>query len=304
MKLLLEINVLLCYTVNEVKKMGKYDEKISDNSVWITATPTELAKTLPFYITEAGHFTAEKDYMVQRETHDSFLMIYTVNGQGFLQTGDTELQLRQNEAVIIDCHSPHKYYSLSDEWEFLWIHFNGISASAMFNIIYPLNAVFAVRINNPYEFEHRINKLVSGACRNNITGYTDISLRLHSLMNIICSSALEHISNLKSPDNDIGIVLDFIEGNYSEQITIDDMIKNIHISKYHFIRLFRRIMGITPYQYLTNYRINMSKTYLRTTNKTVSEIAQICGFLDTSNFITHFKKHTGQRPLQYRRDFS
>ena len=41
--------------------MGKYKEKILDTSVWITATPTELAKTLPFYITEAGYFIAEKE---------------------------------------------------------------------------------------------------------------------------------------------------------------------------------------------------------------------------------------------------
>ncbi len=284
--------------------MRKYDEKISDNSVWITATPTEIAKTLPFYLTEAGHFTAENDYTVQRETHDSFLMIYTVKGQGFLQTGKTELQLNQNDAVIIDCHSPHKYCSVSDEWEFLWVHFDGVCANTMFNLIYPDNAVCAVHISNSYEFERRIKELIKTANKNNVTGHTDISLRLHSLINTVCSSALERISDLKLSDNDIALALDFIENNYSKQITIDDIIEDIPISKYHFIRLFRRIMGITPYQYLTNYRINMSKTLLHSTNKTVSQIAEKCGFLDTSNFITHFKKHTGQKPLQYRRDFS
>lgn len=284
--------------------MGKYDEKISDNSIWITATPTELAKTLPFYITEFGCFDAEKDYMVQRENHDSFLLLYTINGKGFLQSDNAELQLCKNDAVIIDCHFPHKYHSLSDKWEFLWIHFDGASAKTMFNIIYPSNMICPVRINNPYEFEQHIKELANRLGRNSITSHNDISLRLHSIMNTICSSALEHISDLKSPDNNIGIVLDFIENNYSQQITINDMVQNIHISKYHFIRLFCRLMGITPYQYLTNYRINISKTLLRTTNKTVAEIAEICGFLDTSNFINHFKKHTGQKPLGYRRDFS
>lgn len=304
MKLLLEINVLLCYTVNEVKQMGKYDEKISDNSVWITATPTELAKTLPFYITEAGYFTAEKDYMVQREMHDSFLMVYTIHGKGFLQTANTELQLKKNDTVIIDCHSPHKYCSISDEWEFLWVHFDGICANTMFNLIYPDNTVCTVHINKPYEFERHIKELIQTANKNDVTGYTDISLRLHSLINTVCSSALERISDLKLSDNDIALALDFIENNYSKQITIDDMIADIHISKYHFIRLFRQIMGITPYQYLTNYRINTSKMLLHSTDKTVSQISEICGFLDTSNFITHFKKHTGQKPMQYRRNFS
>ena len=283
--------------------MGKYKEKILDTSVWITATPTELAKTLPFYITEAGYFIAEKDYKVQRETHDSFLILYTIHGQGFLQTGHTELLLQQEDAILIDCHSPHKYYSLSDEWEFLWIHFDGISAKTMFHILYPTDTICPVHINQSYKFEYNIKDLISKTNNYNITDHIDISSKLHYLINIICSSALECISDLKTSNNDIRIVLDFIENNYARQITIEDMTQDIPISKYHFIRLFRRIMGITPYQYLTNYRINMSKKYLHSTNNTVAEISELCGFLDTSNFITHFKKHTGQRPLQYRHDF-
>lgn len=108
----------------------------------------------------------------------------------------------------------------------------------------------------------------------------------------------------KEPADDILTVIKFIESNYSKPITVDDMIKNIHVSKYHFIRRFRRAMGITPYSYLTNYRINMSKMLLRSTDQTVAKIAESCGFPDTSNFIEHFKKHTGEKPLQYRRDFS
>lgn len=284
--------------------MRKYEENILDHSVWITATPTELSKTLPFYITEAGHFAAEKEYEVRREKHDSFLMIYTVKGQGDLAAGDTQIQLRQENAVIIDCHFPHRYGTQTDNWEFLWIHFDGICAGAMFDIIYPSDTISAIPISNPYEFEFQMKELIKKADRNNITGQTDISLGLHSLLNTVCSSALKGILGLKSPGSDIERVLEFIKYHYAEPITIEDMRKDIHISRYHFIRLFRRITGVTPYQYLTNYRINISKTLLRSTDKTVAEIAENSGFLDTSNFIVQFKKHTGQKPLQYRRDFS
>ncbi len=47
--------------------MSKYEEKITDNSLWYTATPTPLTLTLPFYISEAGHFRAEADYKVERD---------------------------------------------------------------------------------------------------------------------------------------------------------------------------------------------------------------------------------------------
>lgn len=129
---------------------------------------------------------------------------------------------------------------------------------------------------------------------------------MHSVFNAVCLASLEndHADIRHNSADDVRIVAKYIENNYRSQITVDDMIKDIPVSKYHFIRRFKRAMGITPYSYLTNYRINMSKKFLRSTDKTVSEIAEICGFLDTSNFIVHFKKHTGQKPLQYRRDFS
>lgn len=62
--------------------MSKYEEKITDNSLWYTATPTPLTLTLPFYITEAGHFRAEADYKVERDEHDSYLLLYTIKGSG------------------------------------------------------------------------------------------------------------------------------------------------------------------------------------------------------------------------------
>lgn len=306
MKLLLEIIPLLCYTVIEVKQMGKYDEKIFDNSVWITATPTEFAKTLPFYITEAGYFTAESDYMVQRETHDSFLLLYTINGEGSVRSGDFEFSLQRNFAVIIDCHTPHEYHTVSDEWEFLWIHFNGSAIAPLFDITYPTKEVRAVSMENADDFEDRINSIITELSQNDIATYIHLSSHMHSVLNAVCLAALENdkVSIKHNSADDIHTVLKYIERNYFNPITLNDMIENIHVSKYHFIRRFRRAMGITPYSYLTNYRINMSKTLLRSTDKTVSEIAEICGFLDTSNFITHFKKHTGQKPMQYRRDFS
>lgn len=133
--------------------MGKYEENIADNSLWITATPTPLAKTLPFYITEAGHFTAERDYVVQRETHDSFLLLYTINGEGSVKSGNSEVSLTHDFAVIIDCHIPHEYHSVSDNWEFLWIHFSGSGVMPLFDIAYQNNTLRSVCMENAEDFE-------------------------------------------------------------------------------------------------------------------------------------------------------
>ena len=286
--------------------MKKYEESISDNSLWITATPTTPAKTLPFFISETGHFTAHGDYKVQRNFHDSFLLLYTVSGQGCVHTSDTAIQLLPEHCIIIDCHNLHEYYSVSETWEFFWIHFNGSGAAPLFDIIYPDNNLLPVNMDKFSGFKKRMSRIIQYTAKNDLNSCIAASSEIHSLLSDIHLSSLddEKIHAEKEVSDDIRNVIAFIKDNYADSISLDDMIKNVHISKYHFIRCFRRAMGITPYSYLTNYRINMSKTLLRSTDKSVAAIAELCGFLDTSNFITQFKKHTGQKPSQYRKDFS
>lgn len=285
--------------------MSKYTEKISDNSLWLTDTPSPVAMTLPFYIIEAGHFIAEREYTVERTEHDSYLMLYTINGCGSVITGDTEMAIDKECAAVIDCRKYHKYFSLCDSWEFFWIHFNGNAVKTFFDILYP-NKEYTVKPGDTERFYKKVSHIISNIKSNDVAAGVAVSSDIHELFNILISSAmeLEQQSRRIEYEKDIDAAVRFIKNRYSDNITIDDIIDELHISKFHFIRIFSRIMGVTPYSYLISYRINMSKILLRTTLMPVAEIAEHCGFLDTSNFINHFKKRTGQRPLQYRKDFS
>ncbi|MBR0365348.1 MAG: AraC family transcriptional regulator [Clostridia bacterium] len=283
--------------------MSKYNENIYDSSIWITATPTPTAEGLPFYATESGHFTAYTGYSVSRDLHESFLLIYTVKGSGRLRSAGNETVLTPSRCAVIDCRKPHMYEIIADEWEFYWIHFNGIGAAPMENI-YASYGLRAAEVEDTVTFE-RIIKRIMGCMRvNDVVSSMQISSDIHRLFLVINkaasdASASEHRREYAA---EIDIVTDYIKDNYSKNITIDDMLDRVHMSRYHFIRVFKRIMGTTPYSYLTSYRINMSKRMLRLTDRSIAEIAEDCGFLDTSNFITHFKKHIGIKPMQYRKD--
>jgi transcriptional regulator GlxA family with amidase domain len=140
---------------------------------------------------------------------------------------------------------------------------------------------------------------------NDVISCMEISAGIHELLNLLKKSGMEQerIARKKNQMEDVEAVLAFIRKNYASPITVEDMVRDIHVSKYHFIRMFGRKMGVTPYHYLMNYRINQSKMLLGTTDKTIEMIAQECGFSSASNFIAQFKKQTGQKPLQYRKDF-
>lgn len=282
--------------------MLKYNEKISDNSTWFTATPAESAMLLPFYVTEAGHFYAGDEYCVKRESHDSHLILFTVNGSGLVNINGTEITVNQNHAVIIDCHKPHEYRSNNSSWEFIWLHIRGTAAELYYKLLYS-EKIAAAEIYEPDEFTEKSNEIIDDIGKNNMLSLSAQSKNLHELLNIILSGTMK-TERTKNKDYEyIKKAERLIRNRYADQLSIDDIIHDIPISKYHFIRLFKRLMGTTPYHYLTSCRINNAKIMLRTTDLSVAEISDRCGFLDTSNFIAQFKKNTNQKPLQYRKYF-
>lgn len=284
--------------------MAKYWGKIYDVFVWLTATPSPVAKSLPFHITEAGHFLAYEGYTVRRDLHDSFLILYTIDGEGELEAKGSKILLPKRHAAVIDCHFPHEYKTVGQRWEFLWIHFHGAQMESIWKLLYP-REIEAIMLGDRHYFEKKILDIMGKIPKNDILTSMEISCGLHEILSgfCLCRTQKKDTRRLKDHEEDIERVLAFIKEHYSEQITIDDMLEIAHISKYHFIRIFKNKMGTTPYHYLTNYRINQSKLLLCTTSRTVDEIANSCGFLSCSNFIVQFRKQTGQNPLQYRQDF-
>ena len=93
----------------------------------------------------------------------------------------------------------------------------------------------------------------------------------------------------------------FIETNYHTDLNLDTMVIEAHFSKYHFLRLFKSIYGLTPHQFLIEIRIKMAKIELTETNKSVTDVCMDAGFQSLSSFIHLFKRKTGRTPLQYRK---
>lgn len=279
------------------------DYGITDDSIFVSATATPISQTMPFYMVRAGYFKTTKNYYIKKQQSSNFLLMYTVNNCGVIETENGTTMLPKDHAIIIDCTRPHCYYPESNGWDFYWFSLNGCGVSPLIDILYP-EKEFAINLHD-LRLEQQLTDLIDKIELSDINSCITRSVHIHNLLNTLLNTALNNESLAKKKDyrSDIDAVISFIHDNYHNQITLDDILKNVHISKYHFIRIFHRIMGSTPYNYLTSYRINIAKTMLCSTGRSIADIAYSCGFLDTSQFIRHFKKHTGMKPLQYRMEF-
>lgn len=94
--------------------------------------------------------------------------------------------------------------------------------------------------------------------------------------------------------------VEFLQKNFSEKLTVDDLSAAANMSKSTFLRYFKRYYDTTPLEYLNAYRIKESQRLLKETNRNVTTIAQECGFFDSSHFIKTFEKSSGLTPVKFR----
>ncbi len=99
-------------------------------------------------------------------------------------------------------------------------------------------------------------------------------------------------------------VLDFIAANYGAPIQIRDIAREAGLSSSHFGRLFKKVIGESPHQFLMRYRVERAAEKLVKTNDPVIDIALACGFSDQPHLIRIFKKFQGVTPKAWRREQS
>lgn len=91
---------------------------------------------------------------------------------------------------------------------------------------------------------------------------------------------------------------DYIHAHLDDDLALEDISEAVHLSKYHFLRLFRRQFGITPHQYVLNCRINAARNDLEA-GQAANEVAFRYGFADLSHLNRRFKRIYGMTPRQY-----
>jgi AraC family transcriptional regulator len=102
------------------------------------------------------------------------------------------------------------------------------------------------------------------------------------------------------PKHRLRQAIDYINDNLEQDIKLANIADVVGMSQYYFCQLFKQSMGIAPYQYVIQQRVERAKQLLQQTEVTISDIALECGFANQSHFTKHFRKLTGITPKAYR----
>lgn len=122
-----------------------------------------------------------------------------------------------------------------------------------------------------------------------MTGYADL-----------VKSELHYTGKYQRDEFRIKKALLFIEMNYGNTVTVEDIADSAGVSVSSCLRLFSSVIGITPIRYLVRFRLQKAaEEFQRESGRTIAETVYSCGFTDASYFNRCFRKEYGMTPSEF-----
>jgi len=273
------------------------------NRSFYAFTPSEIARKYYYHIQDVGEYVCGKGHMTIRENMKSFLLVFTCSGEAFLNYRGKDYVFKPGDVFLIDCMKPHKYGSSGKlNWHFYYVHFHGNNSHDLCELFYNTYGVIIDKESTCSIITIMKEFLILSKNRDAFFEIRCNALIAKLLSELIISAAFNFGETKNNHNNEIVTrAISFMEENYRSPILIDDIAKAAFTSRYHFTRVFKKMTGITPYAYLTNYRISIAKKQLKLTSSNISNIAIEVGFDSPSNFTRTFRLIEGVTPTIYRK---
>ncbi len=255
--------------------------------------------------------------MVPLHWHNEFEINYVISGKSEFVYGNERFVTDTGDIVILPPNMLHAVYPHGDAGQ---IYDTLVFRGEMFGVnkeergwvshIEPIingNRGITAPITAKHRFYGEIRKSVEHIFRCSKKNESIADLYLKSeLLHLIClleeGDCIKTVKNREDKSMEsIRSVLVYINRNYRENISVEQLADMVHLSKSYFMYLFKQVSGVSAIGYIIQLRIREACELLRNSDDTSAEIAFACGFQNLSNFNRQFKSCVGYTPGQYRR---
>lgn len=258
-------------------------------------TAGKSANLLPFSLNDFGEYICDHRYRTEREGFAQFLFLGTHSGCGELHTAGKKVLLPAGKAAVFDCDPYQCYMTASDHWHFSWFHFAGTAAHGLVQFLNG-TGLQVLEWDPSRKIFDELKQLTNLPTRE-----TDLQLSIW-IHTLLCSLAAAAAPLPNDPEAEqIAAAAAYLRKNYALPLNVEEIARQYHLSKFHFIRIFWRFTGRTPYEYLILARIDAAKQLLTATSLPLSEIAAQTGYGDAKSLIRSFRQHTGMTPAGFRK---
>ena len=253
--------------------------------------------------------------------HTQFEISLFKSGSGEYTVGERVYRFRPGDVFIFSTHEQHCITRVDEgermllmniqfEPRYIWSANNDLMDLKFLGIFFNRNEQFENRLDRDNPATVELCKLMLRMEEEFRQTRAEYELMVKViLLNILVNLMRDfsYTEKYKSYDVDsdslvrIENAIEYIDNNITEEIKLEDVAKSANISRAYFCTVFKKLNGITVWDYITTKRIELAMRTIRNSNKTMLEVACECGFNNTANFNRAFKKITGITPSQYKR---
>jgi len=218
-----------------------------------------------------------------------WLIHYVVSGKGLFVVNDHTYNVSASQCFIV--RPQEKIFYQADEydpWHYIWIAFS--SDVEMPGSMYE-NVISAPGLNTVF-----VELLEAKNKQNGQQEY--LSAKAWEIVSYFCSNEKNSVSRIEDYTERAKTC---IESDYMNGITVTDIAKRLNLERSYFSTIFKKSVGMSPQQYLGEYRLNKAAKLLISQHMSVSEAAYATGYTDIVNFSRMFKKYFGMSPTEYKK---
>lgn len=264
-------------------------------------TPTAFAKSSLLYLQEIGSLKANQQHTSKRNGLESFLFFFINEGSGELNYEGEIYHLNTGDCVFIYCANGYSHTTSPELWNISWIHFNGSEMLKIYDKYLQRGGAPIFHSENIEKFKNIWESTYEIANSTDYLRDMRINQYLSELLSeIMVYSWKEKTNKTKIKQSLISEIKLYIDKNFEQHITLDELSNRFYINKYHLLRLFKGHYGVTISEYIQQLRISKAKNLLRFTDKKIGEIGNLCGFQDNHYFTRAFQRIEGISPSEYK----
>ncbi len=256
-------------------------------------------------VTSCGYYRVHSRPTVSTERpagRKDYQLLYIAKGKGhFFFNGKEHIITEGNMILYRPDETQMYYYHAPDKTEVYWVHFTGRHVKSILEVYgFPeTENVFYTGTSPDYQWMYRQMIQELQLCRTNYEELLSLILRqIFIMINRYISDGRRADSDIQ---NEIERAAHYFNENYSKPLNIDEYADSRHMSTCWFIRCFKRILKVTPMQYILSLRMANAQSLLETTEYNISEIAESVGYDNPLYFSRLFHKHIGVSPSEYRK---
>ncbi len=233
-------------------------------------------------IADFGYEDCEKSHHFGPAVRTYWLLHFVESGFGVFKIGDKTYNLKPGEIFVIPPFV-ETYYEADrlNPWSYIWIAFtcDGEPPCSLSDTVYCPEAL------GVFEGMKQCENLAGGK-------NAFLLARLWELFSLLCESQ-------KHDDDYISMALSAIHTEYMQDISVSSIAKRLSLDRSYFSTLFKERTGLSPGQYLFNYRMTQAAFFMTEGGQSVSTAANSVGYNDIYNFSRMFKRHFGISPREY-----